>query len=117
MLGTASIITGLIGIVVPVLPTTPFLLLGASCYMRSSKRLYDALMANRFASGYLKGYLEGRGMSRRVKIFTISLLWIVLGITAFLADSMVLRVVLLAVAIGVTTHIILIRRRRKVLPE
>jgi uncharacterized membrane protein YbaN (DUF454 family) len=111
--GTASVIIGLIGIIVPVLPTTPFLLLAAFCYWRSSPRLYKALLRQRYIGPYIRNYLEKRGMSLLAKIWTFSLLWIGVGCSAALAtDSLIVRVILLVVLTGVTTHIILIKTIR-----
>jgi uncharacterized membrane protein YbaN (DUF454 family) len=108
--GTICVGIGIIGIVVPVLPTTPFLLLAAICYMRGSRRLYDALLRNRFLGSYIKNYLEGRGMSLKMKIWTLSLLWIALVCTAVLAtDSLVIRIILGVVLAGVTIHILKIK--------
>jgi uncharacterized membrane protein YbaN (DUF454 family) len=113
--GTISIGIGVIGIIVPVLPTTPFLLLAAICYMRGSRRLYNALLCNRFIGSYVRNYLEGRGMSLKVKFWTLSLLWIAIGCTATLAtNNLIIRILLLAVLIGVTIHILLIRSPRKI---
>jgi len=104
---------GIIGIVVPILPTTPFLLLAAACYMRSSKRFYQRLTNNRIFGAYVRNYIEGRGMPIRMKILTIFLLWLAIGLTvAFEVQSIVIRIVLICIAIGVTVHIVLIRRRR-----
>ena len=108
--GTIALGLGVIGIILPVLPTTPFLLLAAICYMRGSQRLYNALLRNRFVGNYVRNYLEGRGMSLRNKIWTISLLWIAILCTAFLVtESLVIRIILAVVLIGVTVHILLIR--------
>ena len=108
--GTIALGLGVIGIILPVLPTTPFLLLAAICYMRGSQRLYNALLRNRFVGNYVRNYLEGRGMSLRNKIWTISLLWIAILCTAFLVtESLVIRIILAVVLIGVTIHILLIR--------
>jgi uncharacterized membrane protein YbaN (DUF454 family) len=74
MAGTIALGIGVIGIIVPVLPTTPFLLLAAICYMRGSHRLYNALLCNRFIGSYVRNYLEGRGMSRKMKMWTLSML-------------------------------------------
>ncbi len=111
--GTIFTGIGIVGIVVPVLPTTPFLLLAAACYMRSSRRFYNWLLSNRTLGAYLRNYMEGRGMPARTKLFTIALLWATIGGTAlFLTDSLTVRLVLLLVAAGVTTHIALIKRRQ-----
>jgi uncharacterized membrane protein YbaN (DUF454 family) len=108
--GTLSAGLGIIGVVVPILPTTPFLLLAAACYMRSSERFYRWLTNNRVFGAYVRNYIEGRGMPVRIKISTILLLWLTIGLSmTFAIQSLVIRIVLLCVAAGVTTHIALIR--------
>lgn len=107
--GTVCVTVGAIGIVVPVLPTTPFLLLAAACYTRGSRRLYCALLNNRLVGSYLRNYLEGKGMTRRSKIWTLSLLWAGITLAAALAtDSLLVRVVLGIVLTAVTVHILTI---------
>ena len=60
--GTIFLVFGIIGIFLPILPTTPFLLLAAACYARSSKRFYNWLMNNKWFGNYIKNYNEGRGV-------------------------------------------------------
>lgn len=111
--GTLSTGLGIIGIFVPILPTTPFLLLAAACYMRSSERFYQWFIGNRIFGAYVKNYIEGRGMPARIKVLTILLLWLTIGLTVtFGVQNTIVRVVLICVAIGVTTHIILIKKRK-----
>jgi uncharacterized membrane protein YbaN (DUF454 family) len=111
--GTLSTGLGIIGIFVPILPTTPFLLLAAACYMRSSERFYRWLVNNRVFGAYVRNYIEGRGMPVRIKIFTILLLWLTIGLTTvFGIQNIVVRIMLICVAIGVTVHIALIRKRK-----
>ena len=108
--GTIAIGIGVVGIVVPLLPTTPFLILAAFCYGRGSKRLYNALLSNRLIGSYLRNYLEGKTMSTKAKIWTLSMFWIVIGCTAVLfTDSPLVRIVLFSVGSGVTVHIALLR--------
>ena len=108
--GTIAIVIGVIGIFVPLLPTTPFLILAAFCYGRGSKRLYNMLLSNRIVGNYLRNYLEGKAMSVKAKILTLSMLWTVIGCTAaLLTDSPLVRIVLFAVGSGVTVHIALLR--------
>jgi len=108
--GSISLGIGIVGIVVPLLPTTPFLLLAAYCYSRGSKRLYNRLLRNRLIGGYLRNYLEGKTMSIRAKILSLSILWAVIGCTtAFVTDSLVMKIILLAVGCGVTVHVALLR--------
>jgi len=111
--GTLSLAVGIVGIFVPILPTTPFLLLAAGCYLRSSRRFYNWLMGNRLFGAYIRNYLEGRGMPLKVKLFTIILLWATISISIWLVAKLLVTVILLIVAVGVTLHIIFIRARRK----
>ncbi len=113
--GTISTAIGILGIVVPILPTTPFLLLADACYIRSSKRFYRWLINNRLFGTYIRNYIEGRGMPLRIKVPTLILLWTTIGISAcIVTQNMVVRIVLVLIAIGVTFHIIHIRARKKV---
>ena len=110
ILGTIFTAIGLIGIFLPILPTTPFLLLAAACYLRSSDRLYNWLLTNRVFGKYLKNYMEKKGIPLGVKIFTISLLWITILFSAFvLIDIIWVRILLIIIAVGVTIHLIMIR--------
>jgi uncharacterized membrane protein YbaN (DUF454 family) len=108
--GTLALALGIAGIIIPVLPTTPFLLLAAICYMRGSQQLYNALLSNRFVGSYVRNYLERHGMSLKMKIWTLSLLWIAIICTALLAtDNLIIRIILAVVVIGVTIHILMIK--------
>jgi uncharacterized membrane protein YbaN (DUF454 family) len=110
--GTFCTGVGIVGIFVPILPTTPFLLLAAACYMRSSERFYRWLINNRVFGAYVRNYIEGRGMPIRIKLATILLLWLAIGLSiTFAVQSLVIRIILVSVAVGVTVHIALIRRR------
>lgn len=112
--GTLFLAIGLVGVAVPILPTTPFLLLAAACYLRSSKRMYDWMMTNKIFGRYLREYHEGRGVPVRVKVGTIAFLWIVISITAvFFVDELWLRALLVIIAIAVSLHIATIRPRKQ----
>ena len=65
--GTIFVVLGGLGVLLPGLPTTPFLILAAACYIRSSQKLYDWLIANKTFGPYLKDYREGKGIPRRAK--------------------------------------------------
>jgi len=111
--GTASLAAGLVGIAVPLLPTTPFLLIAAACYARSSARMYRWMMGNRLVGEYMRGYLEGKGVPWRAKAVSIGLLWAVISVSAaFFVESSAVRLVMLAVAILVTIHIVTVHPRR-----
>lgn len=108
--GTIFLGLGIIGIFLPILPTTPFLLLAAACYARSSKRFYDWLLNNKWFGSYIKNYREGKGVPLKVKVYTISLLWITILFSAFLIINIFwMRVLLILIAVGVTVHILTIK--------
>ena len=112
--GTIFLGFGIIGIFLPILPTTPFLLLAASCYARSSKRFYDWFMNNRWFGTYIKNYRDGRGVPLKFKIFTITLLWITIIASVFLVmNSYWVKIILILIAIGVTIHILTIKTYKK----
>ena len=113
-LGTLFLIVGIIGIFVPILPTTPFLLLTAFFYVRGSERFYNWLLKNRILGTYIRPYIEGKGMPLRVKLFTLILLWTAISLTvAFAIDELLVKIILVVVAIGVSVHIALIKGRRR----
>ena len=112
-LGVAATTLGLIGIVVPLLPTTPLLLLAAACFIRSSDRLYRWLISNPVWGRTIQGYREQRAIPLGSKVVTLVVLWGVIGSTALLAvTALWLRLLLAAIALGVTVHL----ARLKTLP-
>jgi hypothetical protein len=112
--GTFFLFLGLIGIFIPILPTTPFLLLAAACYARGSKKFYNWLINNRFLGKYIKNYREGRGISLKIKIITISILWITILFSTFLiVTNLLLQIILLIIAICVTIHLLTIKTMKK----
>lgn len=106
--GILAVGLGIVGVFVPVLPTTPFLLLAAACFVRSSERMYRWLLGNRLFGKYVRRYREGAGVPLASKVATLLLLWATLAASAFLAvPSRLLwvRLLLLAVGIAVTIHV------------
>lgn len=105
--GSLSVGMGVLGIFLPLLPTTPFLLLAAACYVRSSDRLYTWLITNRWLGEYIRNCQEGRGIPLRAKVLGVLLLWATILSSAFFAvETFLTRVVLLAVAVGVSAIIL-----------
>lgn len=107
---------GLLGIFLPILPTTPFLLLAAACFIRSSDRLYFWLMNNSLFGSYLCRYRAGDGLPLSFKVWTILLLWISLSLSALLAIPERIwwvRLLLLGVGVGVTIHLLCIKTYTK----
>lgn len=106
-LGICFVALGVLGIFLPVMPTTIFLLLAAGCFVRSSDRLHRWLREHRVLGPYLLA-VEGRaGMPRRAKITTLAVLWISILCSAFIfVDALWLRALLLAIACGVSVFIL-----------
>ena len=105
--GTLSVGLGVVGIFFPVLPTTPFLLLAAVCYARSSERFYHWLLTNRWLGEYIRNYREGRGIALKQKVLTITLLWLSIGYAAlFVMPLWWVRLILFGIATGVTIHLV-----------
>ena len=108
--GTVSILLGILGIILPLLPTTPFLLLAAASYARSSVKFYNWLINNRFFGSYIKNYREGKGIPLRVKVSAISFLWITILVTAiFFIPVIAVKILLIIIAAAVTVHIVKIQ--------
>ena len=106
-IGVLSVGIGTVGILVPLLPTTPFLLLAAACFIRSSERLYQWLIKHKWFGSYIKNYIEHHAITNRAKIVTILLLWSSLCFTAlWVINTLALRVLLLFIGIGVTLHVL-----------
>ena len=107
VLGCISLGLGVLGIFLPVLPTTPFLLLSAALYCKGSPRLYKWLLDNKYLGAYIRNYREHRAIPLRGKIVSVTMLWITILLSAFLAvDAWWLCVLLILVAGGVTWHIL-----------
>jgi uncharacterized membrane protein YbaN (DUF454 family) len=112
--GTISLAFAIIGIVLPLIPTTPLLLLTAACYCRSSERLYSWLINNKWFGEYIKNYREGKGIPLKTKIFALTILWVTISIsTLLLLPILIVQVVLLVVAVGVSIHILRLPTYRK----
>jgi len=108
--GSLFLFLGIIGIFIPLLPTTPFLLLSAACYLRSSKRIYHWLLNHKWLGIIIKNYYEGKGLPLKFKVFTIILLWITITISiVFFVTLYWVKILLLIIAVLVSTHILTIK--------
>ncbi len=108
-LGSVALALGVIGIFIPVLPTTPFLLLASFCYLRSSRRMYDWLINHKIFGAYIYCYLTYKAIPRGTKIGTLIFLWSTLMISMILVPSWYIRIFLALVGIGVTAHLLIIK--------
>lgn len=98
--GTLSLVVGIVGIYLPVLPTTPFLLLAAACYARGSERMYRWLLAQPRLGKEIQAIVERRALPRKLKLFSLLIAWIVLGgLALFVFESTTVRALLIALAL------------------
>ncbi|NDL67008.1 YbaN family protein [Anaerotalea alkaliphila] len=107
--GSLSLGLGILGIFLPVLPTTPFLLLTSYCYVRSSKRLHRWLMGHRIFGPYIYNYVTYKAVKREAKIVSYLFLWGTLLTSMFLVPVLHVRLFLLAVGLGVSIHLHLLK--------
>ncbi len=111
--GSLSLGVGIIGIFLPLLPTTPLLLLAAACYAKGSKRMHDWLLNNRWFGKYIKAYKEKKRIPVKTKAVSITFLWATLGYSIlFVVSILIIRLLLLAIGVGVTLHILMIGRTK-----
>ena len=116
--GCTSLSLGVVGIFVPLLPTTPFLLLAAACFLRSSERLYTWLTHHWLLGDYIRCYIRYRAISVKARVLGISLLWLFIGYSAvFVAQALWLRALLLLIALGVTIHLVGLKTLTKEMRE
>lgn len=104
---------GILGIPLPVLPTTPFLLLALWCFARSSERWERWLLTNKLFGKYLDDYHRGRGIPKRVKVYILMLMWVSIGASAHFAVKIPwVKIVMFAIAVAVTVHILRIKNKK-----
>lgn len=112
--GILLVIIGTIGIFLPVLPTTIFLILASACFVKSSPKANEWLRNHKFFGQYIKNYQDKSGLTLRSKILNIIFLWVMILISVFLFIEIIyLKILLLAIAVGVTIHLLMIKTKRK----
>jgi uncharacterized protein len=110
VVGILSLGLAILGIFLPLLPTTPFLLLAAWCFSKSSKRFYDWLLNNKLFGNYVKNYHEKKATTFKIKLLTLALLWITIGFSIIIVtDVLLVKVILVIVAICVSVHVLTLR--------
>ncbi|MFA5542245.1 MAG: YbaN family protein [Bacilli bacterium] len=113
ILGTISLILGTIGILLPIIPTTPFILLSGYFYIRSSKKIYEWLLNNKIFGKYISNYVYQRSIPIKTKIYAVVTIWISIPITVFLINNIITYIVLPIIAIIVTTSILRLKTLKK----
>lgn len=106
------LLLGTIGVVIPVLPTTPFVLLASGCFAGGSPTLYSWLANTKYFGEFITNYKTHAGVRKSVKIKALVFLYFMLGLSFFLVKLWYVRVILLVVAAAVTIHILLIKTKQ-----
>jgi hypothetical protein len=106
IIGTLATILAILGIFLPILPTTPFLLLASACYVRGSKRMHCWLLRNPLFGEYLRNIEEKRGIPLRAKIIALLMLWGSIVYSTYVVEPMVLKILLLTIASGVSIYLL-----------
>lgn len=109
--GCLSVALGVIGMFLPVLPTTPFLLLAAACFARSSKRFYLWLVQHPRLGPWIRDYLDGQGLPLKGKVWALLLLWLSISFSLWIVPLWWARAGMLISAIAVTIYIVSLKTR------
>lgn len=114
ILGTLSLGLGILGIFLPLLPTTPFLLLTAALYFKGSPRLYQWLLNHKYFGTYIRNFRENKAIPLHAKIISLLLMWgTMLYCIFFLIPLVWVKVFLFLIAVGVTYHILSFKTLKK----
>ncbi|TQS84482.1 YbaN family protein [Candidatus Methanomassiliicoccus intestinalis] len=110
ILGTIAVMLGAVGIVLPVMPTVPFILAAAALFSAGNPKMHDWLINTKHFGPFIENYQSGRGIPRQLKFKTLVFLWIMLSISMFFTykNSIVL-LILMIVGILVSVHILTIK--------
>ncbi len=107
LLGSVCLVLGAIGVFVPLLPTTPFWLLTCWFYVRSSEVLYNRVMDNRYFGSYVRAYMVDKAIPLQSKVLSLSIMWGSILLTClFLVDIWWVRLLLIAISVLVSVHIL-----------
>ena len=107
--GFMCLILGGAGVVLPLLPTTPLVLLAAICFSSSNKKIEAWLIRSRLFGPFIENYRTGRGISKQRKIFTIAFLWTGLICSMYFIGTIMVCILLCCIGVGVTVHLLMLK--------
>ena len=111
--GFILVIIGVVGIFLPILPTTIFLILASACFIRSSPKANEWLRNHKILGMYIKNYQDKSGLTLKSKIINIILLWLMISVSAFLfTEIWYIRLLLFLIAVGVTIHLLMVKTKK-----
>lgn len=107
--GFTSLSLGIAGIFLPLLPTTPFILLSSFCFLKSSRRLYRWLIHHRIFGKYIYNYITYRAIPMKTKILAVAVLWLSIAFSILAVKEIIIIFILFSIGIGVSIHILRLR--------
>lgn len=111
--GILLVAIGIIGIFLPILPTTIFLILASACFVKGSPRTNEWLRNHKILGIYLKNYQDKSGLTIKAKVLNVALLWImILSSAYFFTEEFYIRLLLLGIAAGVTIHLLMVKTKK-----
>ena len=113
IIGTLSLALGIIGLLLPIMPTAPFLLLSSFCYLRSSKRLYNWLIYHKIFGDYIYNYITYKAVTKSTKLFSYICLWWGIIASTLLIKHLHVRLFLLFIGIAVSVHLFTLKTIQK----
>lgn len=116
IIGLAAVVLGIAGIFLPLLPTTPFLLLASACFARGSERLHRWLLSNKHFGAIIRDFEQGKGIPLEGKMMAVVLLWASLSYSIYLSRSIFLTALLIGIGVGVTTYLLVFVPTRPAAP-
>lgn len=109
LLGSFTLVLAVVGIFLPILPTTPFLLVSAFFYLRSSKRLYDWLIRHKVFGKYIHDYVTYKAIPIKTKVSAIIILWLSMTISIIIVPHFYLKIMLTLLASMVTIYLLTLK--------
>ena len=107
ILGTIALVIGFVGLFLPVIPTTPLVLLAAACYYRSSNRLHNWILRSKWFGETIENYQAGKGLTKITKIRAIVLMWVMITISVvYFVENFLIQLLLLGIAFAVSLYLI-----------
>lgn len=107
VLGLIALGLGLLGIFLPVLPTTPFLLLAAALFLRGNMNLYNWLLNHPKLGPYIRNFMEHKSIPLKIKVISVSMVWLtLLNCAIFVAEYWLFRLFFILLAAAITAHIL-----------
>ena len=108
VIGLLAVVLAIAGVFLPLLPTTPFLLLASVCFARGSPRLHAWLLSNKLFGTAIRDFEAGKGIRLKVKLTAVSLLWCSMAWSIYKLSSVYLHILLLAIGVGVSIYLLFI---------